>query len=435
LLILAFYSFGFTNLRYIGCVKIKIDKTLLLLFFLLTAFSSVATYAQRGFFIPPGRRSIDIPFQYTNNFIILSLEINRKLHAKFIFDTGAEHSILTKKIIGDLMGMNYEKEFRVMGSDLKTPIIAYLVRNTRLDLPEKMVAPQEDILVLAEDYFNFEENVGIEVHGILSGNAFARYVFKINYEREVITLYDRESFKEREYEGFTSMPIEVYRNKPYLNSSVEMVKDSIADVRLLIDTGAGLPLLLFAHTHPLLVPPSNSIVTNIGAGLGGDLEGFTGRIHRLQLGPFDPAGVISYFQSIDSIVDLGMTYHRNGLMGNLILERFEVIFDYYGERIWLKPNKKYKEMFEFDRSGLSLVTSTTAVGPTFVRNVLPNSPAAMADIRRGDILVRVGRVPSTLVALSTIQKRLRGPEGKKIVIVIKRDGKRIKKEIVLRDLL
>jgi PDZ domain len=416
-------------------VKIKIVKTLRLLLFIIAALSPIAGQSQRGFFIPPGRRSIDIPFQYTNNFIILSLDINRKLPAKFIFDTGAEHTILTKKIIGDLMGMNYEKEFRVMGSDLKTPIIAYLVRNIRLDLPEKLVAPQEDILVLAEDYFNFEENVGIEVHGILSGNAFARYVFKINYERKVITLYERESLKEKEYEGFTALHIEVYRNKPYLNSIVEMVKDSMADVRLLIDTGAGLPLLLFAHTHPLLVPPSNSIVTNIGAGLGGDLEGFTGRVHSLRLGPFNPAGVVSYFQSIDSIVDLGMTYHRNGLMGNLILERFEVIFDYYGEQIWLKPNKKYKAVFEFDRSGLSLVTSTTAVGPTFVRNVLPNSPAYEAGIERGDILLRVGHTPSTLVSLHTIQKRLRGPVGKKVVVVIKRDGKRMKKEIVLRDLL
>jgi PDZ domain/Aspartyl protease len=416
-------------------VKIKILNTLLLLQILLVALFPATGYGQRGFVIPPNKRSIDIPFQYTNNFIILNLQINRTLPARFIFDTGAEHTILTKKIISDLMGMNYEKEFKVMGSDLKTPIIAYLVRNTRLELAEKLLAPHEDMLVLAEDYFNFEENVGIEVHGILSGNAFARYIFKINYEREVITLYEREYIKEAQYEGFTSLPIEVYRNKPYLNSNVEMVKDSVAPVRLLLDTGAGLPLLLFAHTHPLLVPPSNSVVTNIGAGLGGDLEGFTGRIHSLRMGPFNPAGVISYFQSIDSIVDFGMTYHRNGLVGNLIFERFEVFFDYYGEQIWLKPNKKYKTVFEFDRSGLSLVASTAAVGPTFVRNVLSGSPADEAGIRRGDILLRVGRTPTAFVALPTIQKRLRGQPGKKIIVVIKRDGKRMRKEITLRDLL
>ena len=72
------------------------SKTLFCLLMLFPcSASSVA--AQGGFFMPEGRSQIDIPFEYTNNFIILTVHFNGLLPLKFIFDTGAEHTILSKR--------------------------------------------------------------------------------------------------------------------------------------------------------------------------------------------------------------------------------------------------------------------------------------------------------------------------------------------------
>ena len=67
--------------------------------------------------------------------------------------------------------------------------------------------------------------------------------------------------------------------------------------------------------------------------------------------------------------------------------------------------------------------------------MLPNSPAAEADIRRGDEIVRVGLTPASFLSLVDVQQVLQKKPGKRVKIVLKRDGKRMKKVVVLRDLI
>ncbi|MCB9305245.1 MAG: aspartyl protease family protein [Lewinellaceae bacterium] len=390
--------------------------------------------AQGGFFMPAGQKQVDIPFDYINNFIIITVRFNGVFPLKFIFDTGAEHTILSKREISDLMRVTYEKEFRVKGSDLKTDLVAYLARRIRFDIPDKVSAPREDILVLQEDYFRFEEYAGIDVHGILSANAFSKYIIRINYDRRIITLYDRESFKIRE-DGYEPIPIEVYRNKIYMNSRFYLRPDSIAPIKLLIDTGAGLPLLMFSNTHPLVHPPDNAITTNIGMGLGGYLEGFTGRVFQLDLGKFSEKNIVTYFQTLDSTMNEEYLHGRNGLIGNTLLGRFSVIFDYQNSTMWLKPARNFRNEFVYDRSGLIVIATGPGFGKFVVQGVIDNSPAAEADIRKGDEIKRIGIAPAAFLSLGDVQRIFQKKPGKKVKIIIKRDGKRIKKRIVLRDLI
>lgn len=390
--------------------------------------------AQNGFSLTQGRKQVEIPFEYSNNFIILTLNFNGILPLKFIFDTGAEHTILTKREISDLLRVPYEREFHITGSDLKTPLVAYLARHIKFEIADKAIAPNEDILVLQEDYFRFEEYAGIEVHGILSANAFSKFIIKINYQRHVLTLYDRESFHLRD-KGFMPLPLEIYRNKPYLNTTIQVLPDTVAPVKLLLDTGAGMTLLLFTDTHPLLHPPANALPSNIGMGLGGYLEGYAGRVYQLNLGNYTQQSIVTFFQSLDSIANYEYLNGRNGLLGNGLLSRFQVIFDYQNEKVWLKPAKNYRAEFEYDRSGLSIIASGPKLDVFIVQNVLPNSPAAEADFRLGDQILRIGHTPSFFLTLPDIQRRLLGKPGKKVKIIIRRDGVKTTKWLTLRDLL
>lgn len=409
-----------------------LTKTICFLWLCLTAIGPI--HAQSGFFMSPGQKQVDIPFEYNNNFIILTVTMNGTFPLRFIFDTGAEHTILSKREISDMLKIQYEHEFRVKGSDLKTDLIAYLARRIRFDIPDKVVAPREDILVLQEDYFRFEEYAGVNVHGIMSANVFSKYITRINYDRKIITLFERNSFKIRD--DFISIPVEVFRNKMYISTPMQLRRDSSALVKLLIDTGAGLPLLLFSNTHPLVHPPANAILANIGMGLGGYLEGFTGRINALDIGTFKQLNIVTYFQTLDTAgINLDYLNGRNGLVGNALLSRFIVILDYYNFKIWLKPGKSYKHEFVYDRSGLSVITSGSALNSFIVQTVLPHSPAEEAGILKGDQIMRVGMAPAGVLNLSDLQRVFQRSPGKKVRVVIKRDGKKYRKTLVLRDLI
>jgi hypothetical protein len=409
-----------------------LTKTICFLWLCLTAMTPAE--AQSGFFMTPGQRQVDIPFEFNNNFIILTVTMNGTVPLRFIYDTGAEHTILSKREISDLLKVHYEREFRVKGSDMKTDLIAYLARKIRFDIPNKVVAPKEDILVLEEDYFRFEEYAGVNVHGIMSGNVFSKYITRINYDKKIITLFDRNYFKVKD--DFTSIPVEVFRNKMYIKTPMQAVRDSSAIVKLLIDTGAGLPLLLFSNTHPLVHPPSNAITANIGMGLGGYLEGFTGRISELDMGAFQQSNIVTYFQTLDT-ANINMEYlnGRNGLVGNALLSRFTVILDYHSFKIWLKPGKAYKNEFVYDRSGINIITSGASLNTFIVQGVQPGSPAEDAGILKGDQIIRVGMAPTSILNLADLQRIFQKKPGKKVRVVIKRAGKKYKKTLVLKNLI
>jgi len=400
---------------------------------LLLLFTVRATAQSGGFVMPPGQRQVEIPFEYYNNFILIKVTFNRVFPLVFILDTGAEYTILCKREISDLMQVTYEKEFKIAGSDLTSELTAYLARGIRFDLGEKMTAPSEDILVLDDDYFKFEEYAGVNIDGIMTANVFAKYVMKINYQRALITLYRRDYF--RPENGFSEIPLEIYRNKPYYNTRLQILRDTTVPVKLLIDTGAALPLLLFSDSHPLLNPPSGSIPSQIGMGLGGFLEGFAGRIFQMQVGPYSQNNAISYFQKLDTLLNKPYLNNRNGLLGNGILARYTVVLDYQQAKMWLKPIKKYNQPFIFDRSGIHVIATGVHLRNFIIQNVLPNSPAAEAGIQKGDEIVMVGFSPASFLSLDDLMKTFHKSPGKKIKLTIKRDGKKIKKILVLRDIL
>jgi hypothetical protein len=391
--------------------------------------------AQRGFFIPKGARSVDVPFEYTNNFIIITLRCQRLLPLRFIYDTGAEHTILTKNEVSRLLQIEYEREFQVLGSDLSTVLTAYLARGIQFEVTDRIVAPQEDILVLKEDYFRFEEYAGVTVHGILAGNVFARYFIKINYQRQVITLYERNSFRASDHKEFEAVPLEISRNKPYLNTHVRTIGDSLVPVRLLVDTGAGVPMILFENTHPLLAPPPTAIASNIGMGLGGYLDGYVGRTPALLLGALTPTQVLTYYQRLDTSASHTRHAARNGLIGNVLLSRCQVIIDYGAQQMWLKPTRNFGQQYVYDRSGLSIIASGPSLQQYVVQHVLPGSPGAEAGIQVGDVIVRVKRSPAILLSLPTLLKVLQGKPGKRVPLVLRRNGQRIRAVVVLRDLV
>jgi aspartyl protease/PDZ domain-containing protein len=378
-------------------------------------------------------RKIDIPFEYENDLIVVRVTFNQIFPLKFIFDTGAEHTILARKEVTDLFGVPYEREFKLLGSDMKTELTAYLVRNIHLRVGN-MVIPNHSMLVLDDDYFRFQEISGVEVHGILGADVFRGLVVKINYDRKVITLMKKSSFK-GPGKGYDTQSIEVFRNKPYLITNVSIRRDSSAKVKLLLDTGATLAMMLYTDTHPSLELPPHTLKGQIGMGLGGYLEGYLGRVHQLEFGGEHFNEVLTNFQDVNEGMDTTLLFGRNGIIGNKILNRFSVILDYTSEKMYLKPSRRFSNKFDYDKSGLVVIAAGSKLNSFVVIDVLEGSPAAEAGLQKGDILKRVNLFPSAIFSLRDLHRIFSRKAGKKVRVVFMREGKRLKKSFTLRNLI
>lgn len=401
--------------------------------FLISCFlSQICLLAQESYLLSEHFREVEIPFEYHNDLIIVNVTFNRVFPLKFIFDTGAEHSILAQREITDLLNVNYERVFKLLGSDLQTPLTAYLVRSVHIKVGNWVVG-NRPILVLDDDYFRFHELTGREIHGILGSDIFRHFVVKINYSSRTITLMKASYFEVPK--GYRQLPLKVHRGKPYLDTKVAIFADSSTSVRLLMDSGASTGLLLYTDTSPELHMPPNTIKGQLGMGLGGFIEGYLGRINKLTFGNLEMKEVITNFHEVNPGVDTSLLFKRNGIIGNKVLGRFYVILDYPQERLFLKPNRFFEDEFEFDKSGLILMATGPRLQSIIVHDVIEGSPAEEAGIKKGDIILRANSLPPSLITIEYMNGLLSKREGKKIKLLILRNGEKIRACFRLRKLV
>ena len=404
----------------------------------LLLFTLFRASAQRVFVpgdpIRKGADIVDIPFEYSNGFILIDLVFDRHFPLRFLFDTGAENTILTKKEITDILGIPYQRTFPIIGADMRTELTAHLATGIHLRIGV-MELPLQPILVLDEDFFQFEEFTGKNIHGILGANIFRNSVVKINYQRRVISLINPRFFHGPPA-GFTEIDLEIKKKKPYLFVQTDIADIGASGVKLLLDTGAGLSMILNTNTHPNLQLPDNVVTGNIGAGLGGYLQGTLGRVDQLQFADqLLLRDVPVNFQEITTDMDTSFLNNRNGILGNEILRRFTVIIDYPHQKLYLKPNRYYFQKFELDKSGLVIVVGGSRLNEYIVHSVLPGSPAEEAGILPGDQIRRINGWGAGFLGLDGINNKLRKKTGKHIRLVLIRHDEKIKRQFRLRKLL
>jgi len=186
-----------------------------------------------------------------------------------------------------------------------------------------------------------------------------------------------------------------------------------------------------------LTVPEKLIPGKIGNGLGGFIEGFIGRINQLSFDEFYFNSVITNFQEINKSKEVQerINYGRNGILGNEILSRFNVIFDISRDKVYFKPIKRYNKSFKYDKSGITLIASGKELDQFRIKELIPSSPAAEAGLQIGDLVVNINFFPLVKDDLTRVNKLFQRRNGKRIRIVIFRKGQRMVFKFRLRDLI
>jgi len=380
-----------------------------------------------------GADKLKIRFNYNQKFILVDVQFDI-LPLTFILDTGAEHVILFKKEYSDLLGFEYDKRIMLMGADLDQEVYALISRDVSMKLKGSKVVDR-DVIILEEDFLHLDKLTGESIDGIIGGRFLRGSVVEIDYKKKKLVFHDKRSF-ENPGDKFFEYDIEIENHKPYLQSNLTLDDGEEIDAKILIDTGAALPLLLFLQTHPSLILPENVVQGNLGRGLGGNLVGFLSLLRKLELtDDFKFENLLTSYQDFIAYENPEIYVGRNGLIGNPLLERFHVYIDYVSQKLYLKPykKKKYNKSFEYDKSGLVLYAFGPKLDNFYVKKVIPDSPGAEADIQEGDKLVRIGWQSTKSYTLERIYKKFQKKAGTKIKLTLEREGQFIQRNIILKD--
>lgn len=378
---------------------------------------------------PP--KSIKLPFKYIQSFIIVDLKMEHLIPLNLIFDTGAEHTILFDRTWTDIFSNPYQRDIKIIGSDLQVELPAML------SVPRKLVFSDlfqriSPVIVLKEKSTNISQVIGVPIHGILSAALFSDFVIEIDYKNRNIYLHPRP------YEvkaGFSMMDLHMQNNRPFLNSGFLTDNNIKSDKMLLLDTGASLSLLLYRDSSSTMELPNKMIPGFLGSGLGGLITGYVGKISYFKLDSFVIPEVITHFMEIDQGIAGSSGLSKSGLIGNQILDRFHLIIDYTKSKLYLKPNKNFHKKISYDKSGLMIISGGSKLKSYYVANVTPDSPADEIGILPNDQILSVNGISVVFLSLNRIQKILQKEEGKRIKLKLRRGKKKITVYFHLRSLI
>ena len=405
------------------------------LFFLFFSLLSLAKGQISGLELLQGKQSQKLDFRFTRGFILLDVRYAGIFPLKFIFDTGAQNTIFFDRFTAELSQIQYDRVIHVTGSDLSDRVAARIARNLALK-PGALSEVRRDVIVLEEDYIQMGEIVGEEIHGILGADFFKGLIVEINFKKQYLKLYDPKHFDTRLLKDHTALNVEFSESKPYIQGTVTMTGGQQANVKMLMDTGASISMLLHNDTDPSLVLPSHVIRGNLGKGISGNLSGYVGRIRQLSFSGFSFDHMVSYFQEYDASMFHDTTsLKRNGIIGNFILDRFNVVVDYLSHKVYVKPEKKYNRSYPYDRSGLVVFAHGRNLKQFVIADVIEGSPAYEAGLRPNDVITKICFYSAGNLSLDRINNILSGKIGKKIKIKISRDGQKKSFEFKLRELL
>lgn len=377
----------------------------------------------------PGKSNvIQVPFRYINHFIIVEVIINSGVPLQFIFDTGAEHTILLDKELMLLCGMKSERLVKVRGSDQGEEIQAMVVAPVDLKIHSSL-RWKIPVIVPEVHYLNFDPFTGTTIHGILGADIMQNYVIRIDYQKQFLQFLSPDQFSPPS--NSLILPFEKFKNRIFFNVQL----DPDLDCRLMLDTGAGVTCLLDGNNLKGWSPPPKSIPGNVGYGMTGPVTGYIGRIPQMHFKQLALKNVLICYQvSKKSDAENGGG-NRQGILGNAILERATLWLDYPGQRIILKPGKRWQEPFHYDRSGIELIAAGTQLNTFIIQGVLPGSPADSCLLQAGDILHKINGRKAHKYELRQILQLLQSRKKKQIELEINRGGEFRSCKLVLRDLI
>ncbi|MBI1770061.1 MAG: aspartyl protease family protein [Bacteroidetes bacterium] len=397
---------------------------------LILIVSSANAFAQLGFTLADGATKVQIPIEIHNNLVVVPVIVNNQLPLKFIVDTGVRTTILTQKIFSDILHLAYTKKYTIAGAGGVNLVNAYITNNVTLDLPG-VHGRGHAMLVLETDYLELRNSLGSDVHGILGYELFSRFVVKIDYDSKILTLMAPNKF--RPSKKYSRLPITVEDTKPYYVAEVKINDTTSISAKLMVDTGASHGLFLDTESNSKIVVPQKSIASVIGRGLGGLITGRTARINSLRIGKYEISDMIANFPDPLSIKDtlrLGKVY-RNGSLGGEVLSRFEVVFDFPREKIYLKAKSGFRKKSYFNMSGLIVKADGQRLRDFEITEVRKNSAGYLAGIQPGDKIIAINNYPTSEMDLSELNNYFNTKPGKKIKMHILRGTQSLEKEFRL----
>ena len=365
-----------------------------------------------------GSSAEDIPIRYVGNHLYIPVIVDCR-ERWWAIDTGAGMSVINEPFAEEL-GLEFHGQTTGKGAGGLLEASFAVLPSFRLPGIEF-----EEQTAAVIDMSSLNRVLDLEIAGILGFDFLSRFVTRIDYAAETISLYDPEIF---EYQG-DGQEIGIHVKEGQF--AVEATLDGIHAGTWLFDIGAGTTHIDGAYA----VREGYASLRGVegrGHGAGNEYRSKHVRCEEMAFAGFhidDPVIGFHYGGT-----DTSFTADKIGVLGNSLFQSFVIYCDYGNERLIIERGANFNQPDSENRSGLQL--GRDGSGGYEVVFASPGTPADRAGFREGDVLRSVNGIDSGLFdGLHSIRKVLQDEPGTKLTFEIEREGQPRILKLKLADLL
>jgi len=361
-----------------------------------------------------GALSVTVPFRYAGDHIYVDIKINGRGPFPAVLDSGGLYA--ATPALARRVGLTAQGAIAGSGNGAQTVDVG-LARAETVTLGS-LTLRRPLFYVIAVPLLRDRPIIGYEL--------FKRFVTRIDYDKNQLTFTPPDRFT---YQGRgVSVPFRFNDRTPEVSGTVDGVPGTFT-----IDTGAGRSVRLnrpFVKAHGLTARYKPRFQTIIGYGVNGPEQGGVVRLGRITLGGVE-VGSIPATLALD-IAGGGADKAVAGNVGEGILHRFNLIFDYSRMRIIFERNSHYGDRDTEYRTGMTINPNAPEA---LVSDVVPGGPAAQAGIHVGDVIEALNSHVLLNDAFSPQFSLFRQPAGTRLHLQVRSGHSIHTVTLVLRDLI
>ena len=326
-----------------------------------------------------------IPIIY-NNYLHVIVSVD-SIQGSFLIDTAADilllDSIFVSKNNLTYKNFHYRKIWGIGESYQIIPIIkdtvCFNIGNKKF---QSSFVPIIEMKPIGGDY----------VDGLIGTDFFQNKYLEINYTGKYINVFN--SVDSAYLEGYNSIKMGRIDHF-YTVPAVLKVNDSVTiEGSFALDTGMPLSTITssFAEKYDLINNVNRKVryYAKYG-GVGGETAGYDFIIDTLEILNLNLESVNMSFST--DMFGLLANDSYIGILGNNVLDRFDVLFDFKNDILYYRPNEKFKTSYVFDRLGFSYVDRSKTMGGWVIAGITESSPAEKNGLMIDDLVITVNGIP------------------------------------------
>lgn len=283
--------------------------------------------------------SISIPFKMHNGKPLMELEINGK-KATLMIDNGIlwdQVWLLGSPLVEEL-ALKPVEESSIEGAGEGDPTQAYTSTNLTLKFPN-IVFYEQPVMVSPPAAGFAKMFPGAD--GQLCNTFFRHFIVEFDFVNNEIILHDPDKFK---YRGRGSV-LDMRANESGTYSipfTFTMCDGKTYADRVDIDFGGIYPLKIALNNRNNIQVPAGAEET-FSYGAQGKTAEFRAKIRNMKIGKYKFNHVAAIFGDEKT----SRVHPDNlGVVGLPLFMKFNIIFDYFNNKIYIKPNKNFKSPFD-----------------------------------------------------------------------------------------